>query len=331
MEFDFDVDDVITQWGEYETINPGMTSMHFVEEQEGSLLDHARRVYTEKDQYRALIAEGSRILQAFQPSWTPLGSLTLSPVAILKAVFKVDWENAPIETLYTNFFSWYRTNGEDPASHPYALWILVNYIMPQVFKDLKIEMWNGEKLAIVPGTAAVAGAGMDGLSVIIADTHTAGLATALATGALATDPEAFCTQVENWFKTIPSPWRAQIEKIFMSEDLEQRYKDGYHAKYKLDPERAGKDAYNAAKIFGFAKVSVIGIEEAAGSERIFATVPDNFVVVYDKPTENDPEKAKRDPGRYVMESLKRMLYIYTQFRLGLGFDDPRILFANELD
>jgi hypothetical protein len=172
MEFDFDVDDVITQWGEYETINPGMTSMHFVEEQEGSLLDHARRVYTEKDQYRALIAEGSRILQAFQPSWTPLGSLTLSPVAILKAVFKVDWENAPIETLYTNFFSWYRTNGEDPASHPYALWILVNYIMPQVFKDLKIEMWNGEKLAIVPGTAAVAGAGMDGLSVIIADTHT---------------------------------------------------------------------------------------------------------------------------------------------------------------
>jgi hypothetical protein len=55
------------------------------------------------------------------------------------------------------------------------------------------------------------------------------------------------------------------------------------------------------------------------------------VVVYDKPTENDPEKAKRDPGRYVMESLKRMLYIYTQFRLGLGFDDPRILFANELD
>jgi hypothetical protein len=319
------ITDITTEWGAYYDGENKQSVIKWLAKQVGSLLDHARAVYTAKSEYRGAMASGTRILQSLQDAWTPLGGVTLSPVAIKKYAFKVDWEMIPHETLRESWVGFLKGNDLDPTTWPFVRWIVEDYILPQMMQDLKDnELWDGEYAAHTPGTASAAGTSMNGMAKIIADILTAGSSTAITTGALQTDPDLFVEQVEDFVASIPPTLRRTVNKLFMDPDLLLRYRQGYQEKYGTSVNFDANERFGSNTVRNHQGIQIVGVDEMEGSSRIWGTSEGNFVKVYDA-----AEARTETTNEIKIESVDRKIKIFSDFELGLGLADPRLLFCNE--
>jgi hypothetical protein len=284
---------------------------------------------TDDTSYQMGSTELSRVLQPFQPGWTPLGELKATPIVLTQTPFKVDLEENPdvIEATWLGFLA---DKNLDRAQWPVIRYLVEEHLYNRMDEDYELnEIYFGKYAAPVSGTPGAAGTGMDGIRTIINRAIQQSKITPIALGALPIDPVAFCEYVEAFVDKFTRRYRGLAMEVCMNTDLARRYAKGWNIKYKLDL----KDAVARPIIDGagdallqipiaFSKHTVVGLDSMGNSQKIWATYAGNRKRLTKKAVNT---KSVR------IESAKRQVYIYTDFYKGLGFPVLEAVFTNELD
>jgi hypothetical protein len=277
--------------------------------------------------WRGTFATLNRVVQAFQKAWTPIGTTTFKPNQFDLFKLKIDMQETPddLEPTYLGFLA--DMEELDRSKWPFSRWMVENHIMPKKQEDLETaEYFAGEYVVPTPGTAGNAGESMDGLHKIIVDYNTAGRTNltngAISTGAPAASAEDWCTQVEEFAAAIPSQFRKKIDYIFMSLDLELKYKQGKRAKYGKDINFLDANSVSGmSTIEDYPNIKVKGLESMDGSDLIWATIPLNRI----RPI----KKASLADTMLVQQFAPRVVSLYTDWWEALNFEVPEFLFHND--
>lgn len=278
---------------------------------------------TEDTIWRGNLATLERVVQPFQKAWTPVGAIEFTPNQFSLFNLKIDKEETPddLEASYLGFLSAMPDN--ERSNWPFVRFLIEKHILPKKGEDLEtVEYFGGVYAAPTPGTAGTAGTSMDGLHKVIKGYNTAGRTNlgngAIATGAAASADADFCTQVEEFVEAIPSVFRKKVDVIAMSETLYRKYRRGKRAKYNINYAQASdldiiEDCPNA---------KVVGLVSHEGSELMWATLAENRIRPIKKAALADTLK---------VESLKRSVYMYTNWWEALNFEVPEFVFHNDQD
>lgn len=319
------VADIVAQWGAY--YKPGSDNEKnlrnfFYKMAETAAFFQTRP--TEDTIYRGTLAQLSRIVQPFQKAFTPIGDFDFTPNEFALFKLKVDLQEYPddLEKTYLGFMA--NLPEADRSKWPFVRWAVENHIKPRMEEDLEVnEYFYGVYAAPGAGVAGAAGTAMDGLRKVIRGYNTAGRTNlgngAIVTGAPAADPADWCTQVEEFVRSIPRLFRSKVDKIFMDPDLELRYRDGKEKKYNVNYKQEA-DLTNINK---FPSISVQAVESHAGSNLIWTTIPVNRIAPIKKPGMKDTLTAK--------EYSPRQVSIYSDWWFSLNFEVPEFLFHNDQD
>jgi hypothetical protein len=273
-------------------------------------------VPTDNTQLRYSDVTVGEILQPYQDTYTPKGSVEFKPVTIDLQQVKVDQQFNPNNLVYS-WLGFLTSNNTDRTTWPFVRWIIEVYLMKQLFEDLeKKSVYTGDKAAIVAGTAGNAVDVIDGIKKIINDNIAD--VTKINTGAAAIDPADFCTQIEEFVKGIPELYWDRSLGINMSRTLALRYREGKKKKYNMYYAQEA----DLASVANFPGISVAGRASMVGSEKIWATPKENAVFA---------TKGFSNANGFELEKIDRTVKIWTDFHIGLGFLLMDLVFTNDQD
>lgn len=317
------VTDVVTQFGAY--YKPGSDNQKNLRNaiyKAGETASFFQNRPTSDTIWRGTYSSLSRIIQPFQKAFTPIGTTTFKPNSFDLFKLKIDLQETPddLEDSYLGFLA--DVEELDRSKWPFVRWWMEFQVMPKKEEDLEsVEYFNGVFATPTPGTAGDAGTSMDGLEKIISAYNTAGRTNvgngAISIGTPATDAADWCTQVEEFAAAIPSQFRKKIDYIFMSLDLELRYKQGKREKYNMQYQLSN-DLYN---IEDYPNMKVRGLESHAGSELIWATIPGNRI----RPI----KKASLAQTMLVQQFAPRVMSAYSDWWEVLNFEVPEFIFHGD--
>jgi hypothetical protein len=279
---------------------------------------------TEDTIYRGNLASLDRIVQPFQKTFTPIGTFKFAPNEFALYKLKIDLQESPddLEATYLGFLA--NLPELDRSKWPFVRWAIENHIKARRDQDLEEnEYYKGVYAAPGAGVAGAVSTAMNGLRKVIRGYNTAGRTNlglgAIVTGAAAADPKDFCTQVEEFVRSMDTRLRKRIDKIFMSNTLELRYRDGKDAKYNLT---YAKDT-DLLTINKFPGISVQGLESHEGSEMMWATLPANRIA----PT----KKGSLKDTMQVQQFAPRVASFYTDWWEALNYEVPEFIVHNDQD
>ncbi|MGI4833297.1 MAG: hypothetical protein ACRYFK_07530 [Janthinobacterium lividum] len=325
-----DIQDVITEYGNYyRDGGQNLTRIlkkPYISSQTEALFG---LIPTDDTSYQLGSAELSRVLQPFQVGWTPLGTLKVAPIVLTQTPFKVDLEENP-DKLEASWLGFLADNNLDRAQWPFVRYLVEEHLYSRMDEDYELnEIYFGKFVAPTAGTPGDAGTGMDGIRTVINRAVAGSKITPIVMGAIPTDPQAFCEYVEAFVDKFSRRYRGRQMEVCMNTTLARRYAKGRHQKYKLDttdaPAKPIIDGNGEALLqvpIEFTKHTVVGLESMGDSAKIWATTADNRKRLAKKTVNT---KSVR------IESLKRQVYIYTDFYKGLGFGLLEAVFTNEQD
>ncbi|MDJ0367298.1 hypothetical protein QMK33_19290 [Hymenobacter sp. H14-R3] len=286
-------------------------------------------IVTDDTQYRMAKTDLGRILQAFQPGWTPLGTVAVTPVVLSQFPMKVDLELTPdqIEASWLGFLA---DNDLDRAKWPVIRWLIEAHILPQIQEDFELnEVYLGKFVAPTKGVPSAAGTAMDGIRTIINQGIANSQITPISLGALPSDAVAFCEYVEAFCRAFSIRYKGRPMKVCMNPTLAERYARGRQIKYGRDmnfmtskPLLAGNGDAIVQIPIEFTLHTVVGLVSMGTSSKVWATPDDNRKKLSKKSVN---EKMVR------VESAKREVAIFTDYYKGVGFPLLEAVFANELD
>ena len=325
-----DIQDVITEFGNYYR-NGGQDLTRILKKPYIAAQTEAMfgLLPTDDTSYQMASAELSRVLQPFQIGWTPVGTLKAAPIVLTQTPFKVDLQENP-DLLENSWLGFLGDNNLDRAQWPFVRYLVEQHLYSKMDEDYELnEIYFGKFVAPTPGVAGAESTGMDGIRTIINRHVQASRITPIAMGAIPIDPLAFCEYIEAFVEKFTRRYRGRMMEVCMNTTLARRYAKGWHAKYKVDL----KDAVGRPIVDGngdaliqipieFTKHTVVGLESMGDSLKIWATTADNRKRLVKKTVNT---KSVR------IESLKREVYIYTDFYKGVGFPLPEAVFTNEQD
>lgn len=279
---------------------------------------------TEDTIYRGNLASLDRVVQPFQKAFTPIGTFKFAPNEFPLYKLKIDLQEYPddLEATYLGFLA--NLPEADRAQWPFVRWAVENHVKPRRDQDLEEnEYFGGVYAAPGAGVAGAAGTSMNGIRKVIRAYNTAGRTNlgngAIATGAAAADPADWCTQVEEFVRAMDKRLRSRVDKIFMSTELELRYRDGKDKKYNMT---YAKDT-DLQTINKFPGISVQGLESHEGSELIWATLSANRIMPQKKAALKDTMK--------VQQFAPRVVSFYTDWWEALNFEVPEFIVHNDQD
>lgn len=274
-------------------------------------------VMTDETVWRAAQAVQNRILQPFQKAFTAIDGAELKPVAIEMFKMKADSSQYP-DDLEASWLGFLAGSGNDRKTWPFVRWYVETVLIPQIKEDEELnEIFWGVYAAPTPGTAGAAGTAMNGINKIIMDLEDANRITPISTGALASDPQDFCEQVEAFADQINAKYASAVMPIAMSEANARKYARGVNAKYGVNTNQFGKDLYAVAGT----NLTVVGLPSMLGSNAMWATPKSNAVKLM-KRTENI--------NNFNVENVDRQVKFYTDYSAGVGFIIPEAVFINDL-
>jgi hypothetical protein len=325
-----DIQDILTEWGTFYR-DGGQDQSRILTKPYRPVQTEAlfQLIPTDDTSYQMGTAELDRVLQPFQPGWTPLGKLKVSPIVLMQTPFKVDLEENP-DTIENSWLGFLADKNLDRAQWPLIRYIIEVHLYARMDEDYELnEIYFGKYAAPTAGTPGAAGTGMDGIRTLINRAVQQSKITPIALGALPTDPLAFCEYIEAFVDKFTQRYRGRAMQVCMNLQLARRYAKGWNQKYKLDL----KDAVGRPILDGngevllqipieFSKHTVVGLESMGTSEKIWATHPENRKRLTKKAVNT---KSVR------VESAKRQVSVYTDFYKGLGFPVLEAVFTNELD
>lgn len=269
---------------------------------------------------RLKLAESTvtEILQRYQDTYTPKGSVVFKPVTIDLHQVKVDQQFNPNNLVYS-WLGFLTNNNTDRKTWPFIRWFIERYLMQQLWEDIETQViYTGDEAVIVPGTAGTAIGSMDGVKKIINDAITATTITPIPTGALAADPADFVTQMEEFVKAVPKRFWMQNMTLNMNPDNEVKFVEGMQKKYNMQYAQIT----DLRRVRNFQNVSVKSRMSMDGSDKIWMTPIENAIFAV---------KGFANANGFEMESVDRTVKIWTDFHMGLGFLLHDLVFTNDLD
>lgn len=322
------VADVITEYGKYylnsgqnlqvlfkRFYRPSITASYFASRP------------TENTIWQLAQAELDRVLQPFQKQFTPIGTLTFKPNPIPLFRIKIDKQEYP-DDIAESWLGFLEGEGVDRTQWPFVRWFIEQHILPKAAEDHEMnEVFKGVYAAPTAGTAGAISTSMNGIKKVQDALVTAGRITPITTGdpddadgagagtTPMTDAE-WCTAVENFISSIDTKYRRLVDYIFMSEDLELRFRRGKRAKYNTYFLQEA----NLETVADFPNAKVVGLPSHNGSKRIWTSLPNVRV---------RPLKKAQLQSFLKVEGVDRLVKLYTDWYEGLGYTIPEMVFINE--
>ncbi|MGN6476317.1 MAG: hypothetical protein ACTHKV_03755 [Flavipsychrobacter sp.] len=311
--------DVITEFGShYIDEGQNMSSLLMRPFEAFGTREAFTNVPTDETQLRYSDVEVGEILQPYQDTYTPKGSVEFKPITIDLQQVKIDLQFNPNKLVYS-WLGFLTSNNTDRTTWPFTRWVIEVYLLKRVFEDLeKKVIYTGDKAAVVSGTAGAAIDSMDGVAKIITDGITAGDITATAMGPVPADPADFCTYVEEMVASIDELYWDKNIVFNMSRQLAKRYREGRRQKYLMNYAQISD--LNAVQ--DFENFSVAGRASMKNASRIWGTPIENAVF---------PTKGFSNATAFELEKVDRTVKIYTDFHIGLGFLLKDLVFTNDQD
>lgn len=326
------ITDVLTEFGNYYR-NGGQGVKDIIGVYYQPELTHAyfNPVPTENTQERRVKFLKNRVLQRYQSSFTPIGGGEFKPCTINLSWMKID-EQETLENLeksYLGFLS--KIDVNDRKQWPFVRWY-VTETLKQAKSDYELfEVYKGAEGVITPGTATAAGASMDGLGEQIADGVTSGAIVPVAgPAAWSTDPKDFVTEIEEWVKSVSAISNEkrllvenEIDYIFMSVQLRNRYAQGLREKYNMQYDQTGVNMFGVKTELPLvdSNIRIVGLPSMTGQNRIFMTPSDNRAAFDKKP---------KSASVLEIESVDRSIKIWGDVWKGIGFWYKEFVICNQL-
>lgn len=315
------ITDIVTEFGQY-YINNGQNMNDLVK-----LLHRASKTAalfpvrnTQDTQIRKSQFDMTSVLQPFQKTFSPASTLTFTPRKLDLFKMKVDAQEYPdeLEQSWLGFLD----NIEDVnrANWPFVRWFMERYLIPKKNEDFEMKAaYTGIYSApAVPGTAGNPEDSMDGIKFKINTFIDDGDLTPITTGALATDAEDFCDQIEAFWEDVDKRYWKLPMKLAMSEEKELLFRQGKRLKYNMNYLQEA----NLESIAHFPNVQVVGLPSMDGSGKIWATPAENMVNAIKKASLVDT---------IAVEQQDRLVKFFGDWWQVLGFWIPEIIFTNDQD
>lgn len=273
--------------------------------------------YTDDTIYRASEGRMSRVLQPFQKAWTPIGDITFVPIAIQMFKQKIDCQEYP-DDLEGTWLGFLAGDGIDRKTWPFVRWFIEQYLLPKAKEDYELnEVFAGVFAAPTPGTAGGIGTAMNGLRKAINDQVTADRITPITLGAVPSDPSDLVDYYEAFADGInPKYWNIPM-MVGCSQANERNYKRGLRAKYGRDLDFTGTNA-----TIKETNLTVVGLPSMVGNDKIWCT-PKSNVLQLNKKTQN--------MQTVQIDSIDRLIKLFSDWWSGVGILIPEILFTNDVD
>lgn len=266
---------------------------------------------------RLAAIEVEEILQGYQDTFTSKGGVDFAPIEIALTQVKIDNEFNP-NKLVASWLGFLANNKIDRSTYPFIKWFIEDYLLKQVDKDLEMKaIYTGSKVTPTPGTAGAAIEAMDGIKKQINAGITATTITPIVTGAAAVNPIDWCTQVEDFTKSIPEIYWPENMPLNMSMVLERRYKEGRRLKYNMSYAQVTE-----MSLVQDTNIRVVGRMSHFGSEKIWATTARNYVMGV---------KGYSNKSMFEIEHVKRKVAIYSDWWIGIGYLLADEMFTNDQD
>jgi hypothetical protein len=319
-----DVQDVVTQFGaHYKPGSDNQKNLRNMIYKPGETAQFFAPRPTDDTIWRGTLATLDRVVQPFQKTFTPISTIKFEPNQFPLYKLKINLQETPddLEATYLGFLA--SIPELDRSQWPFVRWWLEQHVNLKKEEDLETEEY-GKGVFVAPqdGVAGPAGSSMNGIRKVLQGYNAAGRLNLkngpIDIGQIAEDPADFCTQVEDFVRAIPSLFRNKLDYIFMSPDLELRYKDGKDAKYN---KNYAKDA-DLLTVNKFSNISVKGLESHRDMQLLWATLPANRI---------RPQKKAvlKDTMRLQVDIIQ--VKAHTEWWEALNYEVPEFVFTTAGD
>ncbi|MEZ0485422.1 hypothetical protein [Fibrella aquatica] len=267
--------------------------------------------------WRAAKSLQTRLIQAYQAAFTPIGTTTFDPIEIRMFHQKVDTSVTPHE-LEATWLGFLTGDGVKPSEWPFIRWWVEMHIIPQMQEDLELnEIATGVRVEPTANTAGAAGASMNGYLTVQNTLTTAGRITPIVMGAVPTDPAELVEYFEDFADQIDKRYWKKPMIVACSETIERRYLRGKEKVY-------GKNTRGDARIDNSIEntnLLVKGYAGMASSSRIWCTLKENAVML---------KKRTQNEQAFDIQPFNREVKLLTDFWRGVGFVLPELVFRSDL-
>lgn len=322
-----DVSDLVSDYGTYYKLDKGAAERRKrlkdkLYNTKGRFDSYFTTVETDSTREEWAYSEHAEVLQPYQVTYTPKGGLDLKPNPTQLFWAKYDLSYIPDHFVLT-WASFLRANNLSVDECPFVEYVIMNHIIPRGHQDWKTKVsFKGDYVAPTAGTAGAAETTADGVRKKLRDMNTAGMVTPTTMGAIPSDEvEAYEYLVDLVYTGIPEEYRDDDITLMMGDDVFRKMADGLAEKHNKFYERT-KETGDVLQIYNKSNIKFAGFTEMEGSEMIFGTLPGNRLKL-------NKGSAKKEILK--METLKRELYLFTDFHSGYHFPDPTQVFMNDQD
>ena len=239
-------------------------------------------------------------IQRFQQSWTPKGGVSITPNKLELNHIKIDLEFNPYSIVDT-WLEFLREGALNPVQFPLIAYLLQEHVIPGIQSDLELKgIFKGSMGTLVPGTATTGLASMDGLKKKIIAGVKDGTINKISLGTLSA--ATIFEKVEEFVDGIEELYQDQNMSINMSDKWERLYKR----------DRRGSFNYPVAPddSVDFTPQTVNGLASMSGEDIIWCTPKENMFYLV---------KDETNQSIFQIEGTKRLVNVYTDFSVGVGF------------
>jgi hypothetical protein len=338
MFTEIEIQEIVDQWGQV-YVPEGQTEkdikkMIFTED---DLSADFRKVPNPGSIYKSAYATIDEVLQAFQIDFLPKGDVQFLPIEYNLGDFKVDVTLSPdkFRRSWLGFLA--QLTEVDRAKWPFIRWYIQQMLMPRTQHDFihKVAYYGWQHTGLIQGGPALivdpenfvrqvykgvhtpANATMDGIGTVLKKIQ--GRTNVITVGAWSSDPVTYCTQVENFIKSIPHEIRGRLDFLYVSKTRHELYREGKRLKYNAQYGQV----MNLDTVYDNDNITVKGTHAMKGSNKHWITIPENRV---------KPVQAEKT-NQILVERNKRVVDIYGDWAYSLVMDVPEFVFQcdNELE
>ncbi len=252
----------------------------------------------------------SSIVQGFQKSWTPKGTLTVKPNEIILRQCKVDFEDHP-DTLEGTWLGFLASENKNRKEWPFVRWLMEEHIVPKIKEEMELEGYGtGVYSAPTEGTANSASDAIDGLKTIIqkgvdSDNTTYGVINHNGDiGDL--DSTIIFDQIESFVDGFSNVYKTKKMNVFVPFEMERAYLRDKRSKgfYTIS------SAQGIHKGIDFTPQQVVGLPSLAGQSWMFASPKANMLHI---------TKKKANQTNFRIEESKRQVLLMSDWWEAIGF------------
>jgi len=271
-------------------------------------------------------AEATEMLQPYQGTFTPKGSIAHNEVSIRVRPIKMDLQFTELD-LEKWWNSWQVSRFDvekDPMQWSFPRYIFEKELLPKFNDDLNRVAYLGEYAAPTPGTPGDTVDSVDGFKKIIADLITSTAipaANVFATGGAITTSNVR-EKVEEFLDSIPEEITSKGGRILMSPKHRRWYFRDYRGEFTSQPTL---DMSNAPKriLVDDYDVNLQAVTSMAGANRwiFLPNGRDNMVWVSRQGAPLYPQM--------IFKTQARVLQMYSTLYRGFGFEYPQELYVTD--